>query len=318
MFYIYHLKANGAVSNDQRRRETMVGNLQKLYYQDTKKSAPSSVPLDQKVMQKKEKRTDTDEQGLDMPSSSQSPRIETISASPALRPDATSLKLLKHKVDICIHNAKCASALGQSDKANVWNMLAEIISSVSGNFFDDFDGWHGIHGSAVGRELIGNILRYYEINGDVQMLATIVTVLDVHNSSQNSHSEAYPSSLFDLLLPYDSRYDMYIHFYSQLLYCWGKLIARAELNKHLSHKAIFCDSYMESSSSQKTKEIFVPCCQKCNRLANPETNICNYCHEYAFRCSICTNAIRGLFTVCISCGHGGHGEFHVHWMNIFT
>lgn len=288
----------------------MVGNLQKLYYQDTKKNTLSSVPLDQKVMQKKEKQTTVDEEGKEVNSSSQVPRIETISASSVMRPDAAVLKRLKQKVDICLHNAKCATALGQTGKADVWNMLAEIIRSISGNFYDDFDGWHNINGSALGRELIGNILRYYEINGDVQMLATIITVFDVHSCNRSSEqADLDLSSLFDLLLPYDVCHDLYIHFYSQLLYRWGKLITRAELNKHLSQRAMYCDSYGVSTSSQKNKDIFVPCCQRCNRLANPETNICQYCNEYAFRCSICTNAIRGLYTVCISCGHGGHGEY---------
>eukprot|EP00557_Chaetoceros_sp_GSL56_P010042 CAMPEP_0176479254 /NCGR_PEP_ID=MMETSP0200_2-20121128/1641_1 /TAXON_ID=947934 /ORGANISM="Chaetoceros sp., Strain GSL56" /LENGTH=1260 /DNA_ID=CAMNT_0017875285 /DNA_START=79 /DNA_END=3858 /DNA_ORIENTATION=+ len=304
----------GVVSNDQRRRETMVGNLQKLYYQDTKKNTLSSVPLDQKVMQKKEKLTNTDIEVKEVNSSSQSPRMERISASSVMRPDAAALKMLKQKVDICLHNAKCATALGQMGKADVWKMLAEIIRSVSGNFYDDFDGWHNMNGSALGRELIRNILRYYEMNGDVQMLATIITVFDVHSYTRNlEQAELYPSNLFDLLLPYDICHDMYIHFYSQLLYCWGKLITRAELNKHLSQRAMYFDSYGVSTLSHRNKDIFVPCCQRCNRLANPETNICQYCNEYAFRCSICTNAIRGLFTVCKSCGHGGHVNHIMPW-----
>lgn len=302
----------GVLSNDQRRRDTMVGNLQKLYYQDTKKSTLSSVPLDQKVMQKKEKRATTDKETNEANLSSHVPRIETISASPVMRPDDTVSKMLRQKFDICLHNAECATSLGQTGKADVWNMLAEIILSVSGSFYDDFDGWHNINGSALGRELIGNILRYYEMNGDVQMLATIITVFDVHKYNRNpEQAELYPLNLFDLLLPYNICHDLYIHFYSQLLYSWGKLITRAELNKHLSQRAMYWDSYGLSTSLQKN--IFVPCCQKCNRLANPETNICQYCKEYAFRCSICTNAIRGLFTVCTSCGHGGHVNHIMPW-----
>jgi hypothetical protein len=289
----------------------MVGNLQKLYYQDAKKNTLSSVPLDQKVMQKKEKWATTGEETNEVNLSSHVPRIETISASPVMRPDDTVSKMLRQKIDICLHNAKCATSLGQAGKADVWNMLAEIISSVSGSFYDDFDGWHNINGSALGRELIGNILRYYEMNGDVQMLATIITVFDVHRYNRNpEQAELYPLGLFDLLLPYNVCHDLYIHFYSQLLYSWGKLITRAELNKHLSQRAMYWDSYGLSTPLQKN--IFVPCCQKCNRLANPETNICQYCKEYAFRCSICTNAIRGLFTVCTSCGHGGHGKYHIY------
>ena len=280
----------------------MVGNLQKLYYQGiTKKSSDlSTVPLDQKCMHK-EVTVRFPEEEKDP--SKVIPSSEVTSASSSMRPDMGELNYLQQKIDICFHNAKVAANIYQHGKSQVWRLIAEIIEGIAGNSYDDFDGWHSINGSALGRELILNILQFYEMNGDVQMLATIVSVLRSRKKD--------PISLYDLLLADDSRrYDLYIHFYSQLLYSWGKLITRVELNKHLSQNSVDNDSAIANKIVlSRNKEMFSPCCQLCNRLADPETNICQHCNHYAFRCSICTNAVRGLFTVCITCGHGGHGKW---------
>lgn len=124
------------------------------------------------------------------------------------------------------------------------------------------------------------------------MLATIVSVLGVGSKAGRVSSLDNSPRPFDLLRPEDTkRCNLYIHHYSSVLYSWGKLTTRAEINKH------------QTSTISRTlnKDIFVPYCHRCNRSANPETNVCQHCNEYAFRCSICTNAVRGLFTACILC-----------------
>ena len=310
-------KAKSTLYPDHQRRETMVGNLQKLYYHDTKGSTASAVPLDQRVMQKGDTVRFQEQPESIYPRDI--PRIETVPSSNSMRPDAFQRTSLRQRREICIHNANVATAIGQKGKADVWNILAEIVDSISSNAYDDFDGWHGLGGSALGRELLMNILRYYELNGDVQMLATIVSVLGAGNNAETLHGTDKKSSLtpyttpFELLLPDGGgRYDLYIHFYGTLLYSWGKLTTRVELNKHLSTSTMRTKRNMVHHSS-RNKEMFAPCCHRCNRLANPETNVCQHCQEYAFRCSICTNAVRGLFTVCISCGHGGHVNHIMPW-----
>lgn len=284
-------------SRDTKSRNSMVGNLQKL----KKSSDLSAVPLDQMIMHKEGTVRFPPEEKIDY--SKEIPPSEVIAASSSVRPDMVEIHYLQHKIDICMHNAEVATNIDQHGKSQVWRLIADIIEGIAGNSYDDFDGWHSINGSALGRELILNILHFYETNGDVQMLATIVSVLRSRRQD--------PISLYDLLFTDDSRrYDLYIHFYSQLLYSWGKLITRVELNKHLSQRSLDNDStIIENNALSRDKEMFSPCCQLCNRLANPETNICQHCNHYAFRCSICTNAVRGLFTVCITCGHGGHGKW---------
>lgn len=151
----------------------------------------------------------------------------------------------------------------------------------------------------------------------------------------------------------DQRYDSYINLYCKLLYGWDQLIIRAEIKKHLANtvpgaggEQIFPMKLVNDDNSTPIKNTsssnlfdssthpqvisphvakfipnhgvadgidFAPLCPKCHQPANPETNICNSCRDYAFRCSICTNAVCGLFTVCLKCGHGGHTQCIMSW-----
>jgi len=232
--------------------------------------------------------------------------------------------------DICSHNANAANALGQSGKGDVWNLLAGIVDNMSSGEFDDFDGWKGLGLGSLGRELLRNILNYYEAQGDVQMLATIVCVFNAGKDRKSYHDEEISSSPLHILLPDEqtAKYDAYLDLYGRLLYGWGAMDVRAELNKHLtSLPRIFGEHYFNPADSpwnskgggtpQFYKEnfgiTFAPYCPRCLKPANPDTNICHSCWDFAFRCAICTNAVRGLFTVCMACGHGGHVEHMMEW-----
>jgi hypothetical protein len=276
-----------------KRREKLVADFQKLYYHDTKGSSNSVVPLDQKVMQKGMNLT-TQEDIYQDSLPPVAPRVDVIAPSSSIRPDLDRVNSLTIRKEICIHNAKCAAAIGQSDKADVWNILSDMLDSISSDSYDDFDGWHSLSGCALGRELLLNIFHFYECEGDIQMLATIVSVLGAGCRMNRSTSHETESNPLDLLLPEDdTRCDVYIHHYSALLYNWGKLNTRTELNKHLA----------SPPAATRENDIFVPVCheKQCNGFVNRKTNVCNICKKYAFRCSICTNAVRGLFTVCVLC-----------------
>ena len=275
------------------------------------------------------------------------------------RRNLSSIDLVKlHRLEaICRHNGHIAQSNGQRTKANVWILLAKIVCNVatSGLFNDDFDGWGDSSGS-LGKKIIESILAYYEGQGDVQMLASIVCVFTATKNIQRQQTQSYrhydnaddhfiedralhPDSLCDLFLtPDDLRYNLYIKVYSNILYGWGQISRRTELRKHLSiisgedfgdekfipidyeHNAhnTFADTCHFSNHDQASSMAFVPYCTTCHKPANPETNICNSCHTYAFRCSICTNAVRGKFLVCFTCGHGGHLDHIMSWFKTNT
>merc|ERR1712071_339437 len=112
---------------------------------------------------------------------------------------------------------------------------------------DGYDGWGSMVDGALGRELVANMLRYYENLGDAQMLATIVCVLSggedrrrfksktehaTENIKDSSQRNWRPGSL----LPDDvKKYDRYMYQYGTMLYRWGLLELRAELIKHMAY-----------------------------------------------------------------------------------
>ena len=205
-------------------------------------------------------------------------------------------ELQKTKV-LCLHNAEVCKSLGEQEKFEVWSLLAQMVDMRLGCNITTFDGWGGFLGSAFSQPLVENLLRYYISLGDVQMLSTIVCVF-----RKNRQLRDQPQLR---LLPNDQhgQYDIFIRRYADLLYGWGLLTIRAEVNKHL-HRAIPRSESTQCVLSQETEERPVPgirlvfSCPRCGGETERGTNCCHSCQDYAFRCVICDNAVRGLFTVC--------------------
>ena len=255
------------------------------------------------------------------------------------------LKQCELTVELCIYNAAVCLDLGQKGKADTWSLLAQTVEHMGRDLHNDFDGWGGPGGGALGKEIVAGILQYYELHGDVQMLATIVCALSggvgrhtVGDKDQPFLRPDHHNSCVRNLLPDDDRQlDSYITRYASLLYQWGKITTRAELNKHLAQSPNGNSSnrvlggevlvpivpgdegrlqkdFVPPESSLHTPGVtFAPLCPRCRRPANPETNVCEECKQYAFQCSICQNSVRGLFTTCLLCGHGGHVEHLSPW-----
>jgi hypothetical protein len=171
------------------------------------------------------------------------------------------------------------------------------------------------------------------------MLSTIVCVLrDSRRQSDKPGLKLIPSGQ-------DEKYDMYIHRYSDLLYGWGLLTIRAELLKNLVRPFPSTELTQRIPGAQEGEHFEVSgigllfSCPRCGGNTEPGTNCCRSCQDYAFRCALCDNAVRGLFTVCKryvkrslsfkntlpceldlqmqsnlrSCGHGGHMNHIREW-----
>lgn len=197
-------------------------------------------------------------------------------------------QLMHDMGDICLHNAKVCEAVGQVGKQKTWELLARAIEGI------EFDDWE--KRGAFGSNLVGNLLRYYESLGDVQMLSSMVCVLRSSDFENGSSLSMLPPG-------HDSKYDTYIRRYADLLYAWGLLTIRAELNKHIRQKPFAAESASVDYTQEASEEGFrstglVFTCPTCAGESAGGMNVCNKCQDYVFRCSICDNAVRGLFTVC--------------------
>jgi hypothetical protein len=219
--------------------------------------------------------------------------------------------------EICLHNANVCDRLGEPGKQGVWKLLAQMVDRRLNERPDSFNGWGGRGGGALGVDLVGNIMRYYERLGDVQMLATMVCVLSGGRRRNKKDAKAH---LFLLPRGHDEKYDAYIRRYADLLYGWGLLVKRAELNKHLvqhvrQNEGLETPLHPHGTmiKSRSSGIAFVFTCSQCGRDAEFGTNVCRSCQDYAFKCSICETGVRGLFTVCDACGHGGHVNHITTW-----
>lgn len=228
--------------------------------------------------------------------------------------DCNDFQELENIKRICLHNASVCETFGETEKEGVWKLFAQIVDDQMDDEDKTFNGWGGNGGGALGVDLVSSLLRYYECLGDVQMLATIFCVLSGGHRSTRRAGQTY-------LLPQgqDEKYDAYIRKYAELLYSWGLLSIRAELNKHLiripstREGDLSTEEKSEAGRSPGFAVVFL--CPRCGQDADTNANMCRNCQDYAFRCSICDNAVRGLFTVCDVCNHGGHVQHMTLWFS---
>lgn len=254
---------------------------------------------------------------------------------PKMRPDDSTKRSLDEIKRICLHNAMVCADLGDQEKEGVWNLLAQTVDrQLDEAGSQSFNGWGGNGGGALGVQLVGNLLKYFEARGDCQMLATMTCVLSGgRRSALRQQSQIIGNEDRPYLLPLDQdeKYDMYIRRYADLLYSWGLLSLRAELNKHLIRvpgtsmnndpaiPPIISGKQMGTIEENYDLGARVPGiavvfqCPKCGDDTEFNTNICRNCRDFAFRCSICDNAVQGLFTVCDYCRHGGHVDHMTAW-----
>eukprot|EP00980_Cylindrotheca_fusiformis_P009435 scaffold2065_cov107-Cylindrotheca_fusiformis.AAC.5 len=263
------------------------------------------------------------------------------------------VEVLRSIKDICLHNAEVCTSVGETNKEGVWNLLAQTVDGQIGN---KESGWGGAGGGALGMDLVSGLLEYYERLGDAQMLATMFCVLSggFRSPLQSGSPKLLPQGQ-------DEKYDAYIRKYAELLYAWGLLSVRAELNKHLLRVPSSCQQESKLEDNKPHKQMLssrgghggnkddhlslvgiavddktdggggssgggprnagapgvavIFHCPRCGQDTDKNTNMCRYCQDFAFRCSICDNAVRGLFTVCSICNHGGHVEHMKSWFS---
>ena len=144
------------------RAASLVGNMNKIYASDKESFLPYP---DQEIMQKVQ--NDTSSNGDETSISMYEGGIHPIeSSNDMVLSDSSKQRLIQTSL-LCAHNAHIANSVGQKDKANVWMLLSETAENVASNANDAFDGWHGLGDGAIGRDIIENILKFYEAQGDV-------------------------------------------------------------------------------------------------------------------------------------------------------
>jgi len=218
--------------------------------------------------------------------------------------ESIRVKELKVIHQLCLHNAGISKKCNETEKEDVWNLFAETALTAMNVDGEMFGGWGGNQGGALGVDMINNFFLYYEALGDVQMLATMFCVFMKGPS-------LLPKSREEV-------HNTYIIRYAELLYSWGLLNVRAELNKHLQQNYVRNDFKFESTEERKEEVLDLGVdisCPMCESSVDPRTNYCQSCKDFAFRCSICDTRVAGAFTFCKICKHGGHLRHMVNWFS---
>lgn len=246
---------------------------------------------------------------------------------------AEAIEVLERIKTSCQKNSDACKELKETEKEGVWRLLAE---TVDGRIKSLSKCMEGGSDRAIGGELVSNLFSYYESIGDVQMLATMFCVL-----SGGVRSTIQPSSTRLLPPDNDAKYDAYIKKYAELLYAWDLLSVRAEVRKHLRHFPRQPKTELTGESPSHAMRHFgnnemsaeetananggddeespgvsiVIQCPGCDveMDLNKQGNYCQTCQDFPFRCSLCDNAVRGQFTYCSYCKHGGHLDHMTDW-----
>jgi len=90
--------------------------------------------------------------------------------------------------------------------------------------------------------------------------------------------------------------------YADILYKWQFMNARVEVLK-----------FVDRIPVQLSTLGFDSVCQWCRRQIQKPLPLCRFCNKFAFSCSICHIAVKGISVFCLTCGHGGHVDHLNSW-----
>ena len=178
------------------------------------------------------------------------------------------------------------------DKAETWGVLSGIIGMETKD--DDGDGMNSNGDEDTVGTIVENILQYYESLGDVQMVSTVL---------EGAGRSVLPPNK-------QHKYDLCLQRYADILLCWRLFAKHAEVKKRYSHLTPSSLVEQDFAITSAIRTCFW--CDDCNEevINSPR---CPKCNTYLFRCAISDVPVRGVFTFCHICGHGGHLHHMTKW-----
>jgi len=317
--------------DDSSKRLTMMGNLKKLFSYQV--PGVAMTPPDQRLLNSKNQteniriKASVDNSDLSERNASGDFSIGVYMRQNLPVPNAAPERLAVTR-KLCLKNSQICADLGQKSKADTWTLLAQTVEAIDTYGRDEYDGWGGEY-DALTTGVVECILRYYESRGDYQMLCTILCVLTFGRDRRKNHRTNNNFRIYQLLPNFDERrYDNYISRYATLLYSWGVLTVRSEISKRLAYgvpgggaeivmqldppyRSFRNGSFLPNPGVTPGLQ-FAAMCHQCMEPV-VDTDICQRCKDYAFQCTICCSAVRGLCTWCPLCGHGGHVDHIMPW-----
>eukprot|EP00127_Corallochytrium_limacisporum_P002136 Clim_evm30s108 gene=Clim_evmTU30s108 len=170
-----------------------------------------------------------------------------------------------------------------TDQADAVSMLSSLANASQS---------HRLRLAFVDKMLLGlkEVLDVYSMQGDVQTCCTIYTVF--YEVAQNLVPQAVAEAWFHAYIELLQSYNM--HAPATYVIGTAPLGAIRALNQESTY--------------------FNVCCGKCSKiLPNGVKGICGTCQRSVSVCSVCGNAVKGLYLHCSACQHGGHMQCLRQW-----
>ncbi|XP_056389997.1 GATOR complex protein WDR24 [Hyla sarda] len=182
----------------------------------------------------------------------------------------------------------------KADSPHVSGNEAETVSLTPVESFSLISISHALYENRLPSDFfnptVRDMLCYYAEQGDVQMAASVLIVLGdrIRKEIDEQMQEHWFTSYIDLL---------------QRFKLWN---VSNQVIKLSTCSAINC-------MNQASTTLHINC-SNCKRPMSNKGWICDRCRQCASMCAVCHHVVKGLFVWCQGCGHGGHLQHIMNWM----
>ncbi|XP_077305683.1 GATOR2 complex protein WDR24 [Lithobates pipiens] len=182
----------------------------------------------------------------------------------------------------------------KADSPHVSGNEAETVSLTPVESFSLISISHALYENRLPSDFfsptVRDMLCFYAQQGDVQMAASVLIVLGdrIRKEIDEQTQEHWFTSYIDLL---------------QRFKLWN---ASNQVIKLSTCSAINC-------LNQASTTLHINC-SNCKRPMSNKGWICDRCRQCASMCAVCHHVVKGLFVWCQGCGHGGHLQHIMNWM----
>jgi hypothetical protein len=169
-----------------------------------------------------------------------------------------------------------------------------VLEQIVTHYFDVFKtrlGNYPWHVNPVGGKLVMKVLNTFITSGDTGTASCMISVIYSHLSKQG--------------YVWKHDYDHVLLRFSDLLFRENKLVLRQDILHSLA-------SHVQTNQSVWFRLASSPC-TKCGNPAAAGSCFCKVCLEGIFKCSLCSNTVKGIGVVCPKCHHGGHVQHMRDW-----
>jgi WD40 repeat protein len=235
----------------------------------------------------------------------------------------------------------CKYACIKNDKpeiAKIWDIIANVCDEAICSNKMHSRIWNS---HPLARNFLSQVFNYYLKRRDVQTLAILSCILSIPNRQKLCNNQQSPDATNSILDPKDEAlYNHFRLFYANLLHRLGLNCQRNEVMKFVSssmltkseqmsldcsielirevddkiitHSSLLSEDLLDENGRHENTERDEDTPRK---LSTTTTGSFSFQSKLLFKCSLCRLPVRGLYTMCSKCCHGGHINHIKSWFS---